>query len=384
MARRTQDDLIEWILRALRIREMRILLLAGLLLAVGIWIVVGCPGLFPPPGEAPLNLPAPPPGESLPRSDPQPAPGPGRYQLCFWNVENLFDDQNDHRTGPGDSELDPWYADSPRTLEAKLDHLCDVLLATNGGRGPDILCLAEVESHRAAELLQQALNRQIEDTSRRYRHVLFESPGGGRTIGTAILTRLAVDPNATRLLGNRLRILQGRIVVAGQPLTLVASHWSSRISDKTGAARGRYGEVIYANFQKAYEANPSVDYLVCGDFNDNPEDASVVERLRAVADLSKDRSPGPRLLNLMTPLGAEGKATHFYGSKAYLFDQICVSPGLLDKKGWWCLPQTTQVIPRLAGRTGKPNRFGGPSDRRPLTSRGASDHFPVTVDLEVR
>jgi hypothetical protein len=27
--------------------------------------------------------------------------GPGQYVFCFWNVENLFDDRDDGRTGPG-------------------------------------------------------------------------------------------------------------------------------------------------------------------------------------------------------------------------------------------------------------------------------------------
>jgi hypothetical protein len=39
-------------------------------------------------------------------------------------------------------------------------------------------------------------------------------------------------------------------------------------------------------------------------------------------------------------------------------------------------------VPRIAFR-GRPDRFGGPSDRRPWKNRGASDHFPVTVELRV-
>jgi len=30
-----------------------------------------------------------------------------------------------------------------------------------------------------------------------------------------------------------------------------------------------------------------------------------------------------------------------------------------------------------------PNRFGGPSDKRLLTNRGAADHFPVVCRLRV-
>src|SRR5436853_537559 len=32
---------------------------------------------------------------------------PDSYLFCHWNVENFFDDQLDHRKGPGDREYDP-------------------------------------------------------------------------------------------------------------------------------------------------------------------------------------------------------------------------------------------------------------------------------------
>src|SRR5262249_29943657 len=155
-------------------------------------------------------------------------------------VENLFDDQDDHRKGRGDKDFDPWFSHEPQALQRKLDHLATVLAPLNAGKGPDILCLAEVESLRAADLLREALERKLGDPRLAYKNVLYESPGGGRHTATAILTRLSVEKDRTRLLGRRQRILEGRIKVAGRPLVVIASHWSSRISDKTGAARARY------------------------------------------------------------------------------------------------------------------------------------------------
>jgi hypothetical protein len=66
-----------------------------------------------------------------------------------------------------------------------------------------------------------------------------------------------------------------------------------------------------------------------------------------------------------------------------VFDQVCLSPGLLGGAGWSYVKGSARVVPRIAYR-GRPDRFGGPSDRRPLDKRGASDHFPVTVELRVR
>src|SRR5579885_2536824 len=85
---------------------------------------------------------------------------PGHYLFCFWNAENLFDDHVDGRTGP-DREYDLWFANDRRALELKLTHLSQALLSLNGGRGPDIIAVAEVETVRAAELLRDALNRRL-------------------------------------------------------------------------------------------------------------------------------------------------------------------------------------------------------------------------------
>src|SRR5438477_9295224 len=44
------------------------------------------------------------------------------YYFCFWNLENFFDDQNDHRTGP-DEEYDLWFSEDKGDFEKKLKHL---------------------------------------------------------------------------------------------------------------------------------------------------------------------------------------------------------------------------------------------------------------------
>ena len=54
-----------------------------------------------------------------------------------------------------------WYASHPEVFRQKVDHLATALVGLNGGRGPDILALVEVESLRAAELLMDELNRLL-------------------------------------------------------------------------------------------------------------------------------------------------------------------------------------------------------------------------------
>jgi hypothetical protein len=78
-----------------------------------------------------------------------------------------------------------------------------------------------------------------------------------------------------------------------------------------------------------------------------------------------------------------GFGTHFYGGRWEIFDQIAISPGLLDGQGWSCDPQSVRTVNTLfqpGDKKRRPWRFGTERDRHP---RGASDHFPVTVRLSV-
>jgi endonuclease/exonuclease/phosphatase family metal-dependent hydrolase len=337
--------------------------------ALGLVILTGCPA---PSGPAP----APAPAEN------------GNYLLCFWNVENLFDDQDDGRKTRGDKEFDNWFATDREARETKLKHLCDVLVPLNDGRGPDILGIAEVESERAAKMLAEALNRRLERPELAYNTVLYKQPAGGRHIATALLTRLPVVKDRTELWDKRRRILKSVVRVNGHDLVVVVSHWTSRVSDRKGEGRDKYADKIYGEYKamalSAQRRGRSIDFLVCGDFNDNPDDPSVTEHLHAIGDLTRvRRSREPLLFNLFARARKEGEASHYYGKKAFVFDQICVSPGLLDRRGWWCDVKSAQIVKQIADRQGRPNRFGTPHDRRPYRARGASDHFPVTVRLAV-
>jgi endonuclease/exonuclease/phosphatase family metal-dependent hydrolase len=305
------------------------------------------------------------------------------YLFCFWNAENLFDDREDDRLQGADREYDHWFAGDKAALHLKMDHLSKALVEMNGGRGPDIIALAEVESQRAAELLQNAVNARLSDPSLHYSNVLFKDPHGGRNIATAIITRLAVKGNRTQLHGRRLRILEGHIEVNGHDLVVLASHWTSRLTDKTGDHRAKYADQVYGVFNAMYRTNPQVDFLICGDFNDPPDATSVTEHLHAGAVHEFGASDAqPHLLNLFEGKDPDRYGTHYAQGKWYIFDQIVVSPGLLDKQGWSCDPSSAQVVNSLfrpGDKHRRPWHFGNSHTH----DHGYSDHFPVTVRLMV-
>lgn len=328
---------------------------------------------------------------------PEPAPASGDYLFCFWNTENFFDNRvNGWRNEP-DKDFDRWFGDDKAVFEQKVKNLTEVLAALNDGKGPDILALAEVEADsRAADVLMESLNKAIKPDAPPYRHILMKNPHGGRNIATAILTRLPVVADRTQLLGKRHRILEGHMEVEGRDLAVLATHWTSRVSDKTGEGRDKYADQIYGRYRAMYKAKPDVALLICGDFNDNPDNASVAEHLHAGGDLERVKANGdPPLLydvfaNEWNEKKSAGFGTHFYRGKAFCFDHLVVSPGMVNGRGGWqCMVETARivkhrfVVPRGRNK-GHPLAFGTEKEKVPLAERGVSDHLPVTVQLRVR
>lgn len=324
------------------------------------------------------------------------APAADSYLFCFWNVENLFDDRNDGRTGPGDKEYDGWFARDSAALELKLKRLSEALIKLNGGKGPDILALAEVESERAADLLRQALNRRLDDEALHYTHLLMKEPNGGRHIAPAILTRLPVVKDRTQMLGKRQRILEGHIKVDDRELVVLAAHWTSRLpqpgrpkdEEEAGARqRADYADQLYGRFRAMYRSNPKVSLMICGDFNDPPDARSVLEHLHASGDLDAVRNPtgNPLLFNLFSARAREEKTgTHNHRGKWFVFDQIVVSPGMVDGGAWTCDPASAQIVNTLFRPGDKQHRPWSFGNERYRGERGYSDHFPVTVRLRVQ
>src|SRR4051812_28905549 len=83
-----------------------------------------------------------------PDGGPPPAADADGYLFCFWNLENLFDDVDDEKRRPPDERYNREFAHDAQLRDTKLGNLSKVLLSMNGGKGPDILAVAELESDR--------------------------------------------------------------------------------------------------------------------------------------------------------------------------------------------------------------------------------------------
>src|SRR4051812_49089761 len=107
----------------------------------------------------------------------------GQLHVAWWNVENLFDTADDPAV-TGDEEFTP---DGPKKwdearLKRKLANLAGVIKKMNGGKGPDVFGVCEVENKSVVERLVT----DLADLGRRYRVVHKDSPSE-RGIDTAIV-----------------------------------------------------------------------------------------------------------------------------------------------------------------------------------------------------
>lgn len=301
----------------------------------------------------------------------------------FWNVENLFDleddpvKQDDEFTPQGRKKV------TREVLDLKLKNLAHVLSLMD----VDVLGLAEVENRQVLEML----NRQY--TGRDYRVVHHESPDV-RGIDVALL----YDPRRFHLAESRAipvdlgearptrDILYVRGETSGLELHIYVNHWPSHWdgTEQTNPLRAIAATTLRREVDRILETDPKADILLLGDFNDQPDAPSVTTHLGC--SLMQDSiSVGKSLLcNLMGPfLDQPGRGTLMWQGTELVYDQIIASPGMLDSTGLILLPGSLQIVDRPELRqeegpfTGYPFRFWAGDS----LLGGYSDHLPVMVSL---
>jgi|GEM_PF-5613522 len=93
------------------------------------------------------------------------------------------------------------------------------------------------------------------------------------------------------------------------------------------------------------------------------------------------------MLNLMWPLmQGDDPGSYRFNSDWNMLDQFLGSKGMLGTNSQIRVNQDTVQIfkPKaLIGKGGKPRRFSRPSAKSGSDLEGHSDHFPITVELNV-
>ncbi|TWU41266.1 Lipoprotein E precursor [Novipirellula aureliae] len=304
--------------------------------------------------------------------------------VAFWNVENLFDTEDDPNV-EGDEEFTStgpkkWTQDR---YQIKLKNLATIIARMDDHQGPDILGLSEVENSVVLEHLIETLT----SIGRNYKIVHQDSPSG-RGIDCAIIYDSdVVDLKDSKFhfvdAGTTRDIVEATFTRNGQDLTVFVNHWPARSHE--ASFRIAAGITLRKRIDELLNVDALADIIAMGDFNDHPEDESIRTALGATTDLNEIR--GGTLFNTMFALESiNPPGTYVYNNQWETLDQIFVSPGMLIPNGVsWVLGSTRPVVltpnqlyDPLGDAIPRPSRsFSGNS----FHETGYSDHLPVVSSV---
>jgi endonuclease/exonuclease/phosphatase family metal-dependent hydrolase len=301
------------------------------------------------------------------------------FYVASWNVENLFDLEDDPKV-EYDEDYTPgspknWTAER---LETKLKNLSAAISKMNGGTGPDVLGLCEVENRKVVEMLKE----KLAPLGRKYEIIHKDSPSD-RGIDCALL----VDTNIFGVADTKFHfvdaertrdIIEARLRRDDAGLFVFVNHWPSRHNDEW--QRIKAADVLRKRIDEILAADPKADIVMVGDFNDEPENVSIKDHLRAMA--SKDNLPAGAVFDTTARLVAEQKGTFVWSNKWQLIDHVIISAGLLDDSGFQWKEGSSERIerPELLTQPTIPDSIQRPSNSywdNEFFENGYSDHLAV-------
>ncbi len=317
------------------------------------------------------------------------------YAVGFYNQENLFDTCHDE--GKNDYEYLPTGSSRWNGLKYshKLRNMAKVLADMGTDVLPDVGCavigLSEVEN---ANVLND-LTSQEPLRARGYKYVHIEGPDS-RGIDCAMLynpsmftvkksTLLPYIPDETMSDNFRTRgFLTVTGELAGEPVTVIVCHWPSRFS---GSSYRERAALLVKNIKDSLiNENPAMKVLVMGDMNDDPTNKSMKDVLGAKAEI-KDVKDGDMYNPWYNILTKQGVGTLSYQGSWNLFDQIVLTPNMLNRDGkkdfstlkFW----KNQIFRRdyLFNNEGKYKGTPKRTHAGGIWLDGYSDHLPVVVYL---
>lgn len=312
--------------------------------------------------------------------------------IAFYNVENLFDTEDDPLIN--DEEYTPdgkrsWDEERYDTKITNMAYVISQLGLDKTPKGASIVGLSEIENRKVLEDL--VAHEYLKE--RNYKIVHNDSPDK-RGIDVALLYQEAhfeLTDSASHLV--RLvreedyyptrDVLQVSGKLDGEEMHFIVNHWPSR---RGGEKRSSPGRELAASVNRAIvdslmNINIESKIIIMGDLNDNPGNKSVKTVLGTEEKASKTKEGG--LYNPMYEMFDKGVGSNAYRDTWSLFDQMIVSEPLLDKNQSGYFYYQTIVfnkrflIQKRGHFKGYPFRTFGGSEYQ----GGYSDHFPVFTYL---
>ncbi len=300
------------------------------------------------------------------------------FSIAFYNVENLFDTENNEFTLDKDYTPDGGFQWSQDRYQRKIQNLSKVVskIGLKESKLPPIFIgLSEIENKTG--LTDLILSEKLKPFG--YDFVHYDSPDE-RGIDVAFLyqkeyfeliysdtyTLYLTDNENNRDYTRDILLVSGKLF--DEVVYIIINHWPSRsggtkISENKRIKASNLVQEIIANI---YKENESPNIIIMGDFNDEPNSKSV-----------KNILMNSELINPMLGLQSNKVGSVKYHGKWYLFDQIIISQSFLSNSKLKFL--SAQVFDDYFLQEPRGRRKGAP--KRTFIGKwhqgGFSDHFPV-------
>ena len=315
--------------------------------------------------------------------------------IAFYNLENLFDTENDPITFDDDRTPDGKDHWTKEIYQDKLKNMARVIAeigADVSGTTPAIIGVCEVENRTVLE----DLVNQKPLIKKDYGIIQFNSPDR-RGIDVALLYKKKLftptsykakelliydDNNKSKRVFTRDQLIVSGIL-DGDKINLIVNHWPSR---RGGEKRSRSKRIKAAKLNRQiidslFSEDPYAKIITMGDFNDDPTSPSIKKYLKA--QQKKEGLSIKELYNPMEDIAKKGLGSLAYRDNWNLFDQIIISTEL-TKKEFSSYRFYKAGIYNKTYLVNAHGRYKGYPYRSYAEGRytgGYSDHFPVYIYL---
>lgn len=315
--------------------------------------------------------------------------------IAFYNLENLFDYEDDPLTFDDDrtpTGKDHW---TKEIYEAKLTNMARVISEIGSdltGTPPAVIGVCESENRR---VLEDLLNEEAL-VDHDYGIVQFDSPDR-RGIDVALLYQKKLftptgtkahplyiydDNDRSKRVYTRDQLLVSGML-DGEKIHFIVNHWPSRSG---GEARSRPKRIKAAQLNRQiidslYSEDPYAKIITMGDFNDDPTNPSIKDYLKAKED--REDIEIKELYNPMEEMYNRGLGTLAWRDGWNLFDQMIVSSELTEKdySSYRFYKAGIYNKTYLANPRGQYKGYPYRSFVNGGYTGGYSDHFPVYLYL---
>ncbi len=311
----------------------------------------------------------------------------------FYNVENLFDTEDDPLIR--DEEFTPdgkraWTVEKYQEKLANMAYVISQIGKEKNPNGLSFLGLAEVENKKVLEDL--VVQSSIKDKNYKIVHIdspdrrgidvaMIYNPNHFTPIKADTIPYLIYNKDASRRRTRNILYVKG--LLDSDTLHVLVNHWPSRSGGESRSApfRNQGGKICRSFVDSLSQVNPMSKILIMGDLNDDPNSASIKTHLRAKSRV-KDVFEGD-VYNPMADFYRRGLGSNAYRDAWSLFDQVILSYGIMDRDQDGYFYYSANVFNKrfLIQQSGRYKGYPFRTFSGDTYQGGYSDHFPVYVHL---